>query len=439
MKSMLSRICIGTLCLTLLATTGLAAGRRTPVVEAVAKAGPAVVNIRTEQIVDRQQSPFFGFGGGLFEEFFGQFAPPPAYATQSLGSGVVVDPAGLVLTNAHVIARASRIFVALPGRNRELEATLVGADEELDLAVLRLPQQKQPYASMPLGSTSDLLVGETVIAIGNPLGLGTSITTGVISGALRALSLEQDFTAVFIQTDALINPGNSGGPLINIDGELIGINTAIARQAQGIGFAIPAEVARRVLPDLAEHGRLRNSFFGVVPGPTGKAFAESRGFGGVLVTELAPGSPAATAGLQLADVILSLDGVPVESPAELLNFLRSYPPGSRVAVRLLRGLKEQELSVRMTEYPPGYVTDYAWHFFGFRVVEQGGRLLVEQVAGDSAAAKVGLQPGDLLAEVAGRRVASLEQWSQALEENYGRLPLRFLVARRNQGYYIDLP
>lgn len=435
--SALSRICCLSCALLLLATTAFASNRRTPVVEEVAKAGPAVVNIRTEQIVKRQTNPFFG--GSLFDEFFGQFAPQPAYATQALGSGVVIDPSGLVLTNAHVIARASRIFVALPDRSKELEATLVGSDEQIDLAVVRLPKQAKPYPYLPLQAKSDLLVGETVIAIGNPLGLGSSITTGVISGALRALSLEQDYTALFIQTDALINPGNSGGPLINLDGELIGINTAIARKAQGIGFAIPAEVAHRVLPDLVKYGRLRNSFFGVVPGPTGKAFAESRGFGGVLVTELANDSPAVKAGLQLADVILALDEVPVETPDEFLNFLHSYPPGSQVQVRLLRGLKEQAVTLKLAAYPSGFARDYAWQTFGFKLIEQGGQLRVDKIAPDSPAAKIGLQRGDLLAEVAGTQVKNLKDWRLALEANYGRQPLKFLVVRQNQGYYIQLP
>ncbi|RME40750.1 MAG: serine protease Do, partial [Deltaproteobacteria bacterium] len=222
-----------------------ASPRRTPVVEVVEQAGPAVVNIRTEQIVQRRSSPFFGFGGSLFEEFFRDFAPPRLYTTESLGSGVIIEPDGLILTNAHVISRASKIFVALQGRPKEVEAQLVGVDESLDLALIRIAGKKKGnYPHLQLGRSDDLMVGEPVVAIGNPLGLGSSITTGVVSAPLRALSLDKDFTAVFIQTDALINPGNSGGPLVNMEGRVIGINTAIARQAQGIGFAIPANVIR---------------------------------------------------------------------------------------------------------------------------------------------------------------------------------------------------
>lgn len=239
-----------------------ASPRRTPVVEAVEKASSAVVNIRTEQIVERRRSPFFGFGGSLFEEFFRDFSAPRSYTTQAIGSGVVIDAKGLILTNAHVINRASKIFVALPDKHREVEAQLVGRDERLDLALIRVPlAEGESSAYLDLGTSDGLMLGETVIAIGNPLGLGSSITTGVVSGPLRALTLSKDFMAVFIQTDALINPGNSGGPLINLDGKVIGINTAIARQAQGIGFAVPVDVIKRVLPDLESHGRVRKVFW----------------------------------------------------------------------------------------------------------------------------------------------------------------------------------
>jgi serine protease Do len=415
--------------------------RRDAVVRAVELSAPAVVNIRTEQIVQRRQNPLFGFGGSLFDEFFGQFSRPPVYTTESLGSGVVVDPSGLMLTNAHVIAKASKIFVALPGQTRELEGKLVGSDELLDLAVVRLPKRStvHAYAYLEIGRSDDLLLGESVIAIGNPLGFGSSITTGVVSGPLRALTLGDDFAAVFIQTDALINPGNSGGPLININGELIGINTAIARQAQGIGFAIPAEVIRRVLPELESQGRIRRSFLGVIPGETSQTFIEAHGFGGVLVTELLDGSPAARAGLRLADVILKLDQVPVESSREFLNFLRSYPPGGKLRIHYLRGLQELSAEVALESFPPGAVLDYAVRTFGLNLEEEGGSLRVREVVPASSAEKVGMRPGDRIVEAGGKRLASLKDYLEVLEDRFGQLPLSFLVVRGNQGYYINLP
>jgi len=418
----------------------VAADRHSAIVQAVEMSSPAVVNIRTEQIIERRSNPRFGFGGSLFEEFFDQFSRPPVSTTESLGSGVVIDPSGLVLTNAHVIEKASKIFIALPGQAREIEAQLVGSDELLDLAVVRLPARtsNEPYAHLQLGHADDLMVGESVIAIGNPLGFGSSITTGVVSGPLRALSLGDDFTAIFIQTDALINPGNSGGPLININGELIGINTAIARQAQGIGFAIPVEVVRRILPELISRGRVRRGFLGIIPGATGAAFADARGFGGVLVTELLEDSPAARAGMQLADVILDLDQVPVESAREFLNFLRSYPPGGKLRIRYLRGMQEASVDVVLGSYAAGTVLEYALRTFGFSLEESDG-LRVREVVKGAPADRVGLQPGDRIVEVAGRRMTGLNDYLEVIEEQFGLLPLTFLVARKNQGYYIELP
>jgi len=440
MQGSLRLVVVVCLVLSGLPRPSLAFERRDAVVRAVEVCSPAVVNIRTEQIVTRRDNPVFGFGGSLFEEFFGQFSRPQDYTTQSLGSGVVIDPEGLVLTNAHVIAKASKIFIALPGNSGEVEGTLVGYDELLDLAVVRLPERSagQSYPHLQLGRADDLLIGESVIAIGNPLGFGSSITTGVVSGPLRALSLGDDFTAVFIQTDALINPGNSGGPLININGELIGINTAIARQAQGIGFAIPADVVRRILPELVTQGRIRRGFLGVVPGETGQAFADARGYGGVLVTDLLEGSPAARAGIHLADVILALDEVPVDSPREFLNFLRSYSPGGKVQLRILRGMKEEQVTAVLEAVPMAAMLEYARKTFGFSLAGSNG-LLVKEIVSGSPADQVGMHQGDHVVEVAGRRLKNLNDYVAVLKDRFGLFPLTFLIVRGDQGYYIDLP
>jgi len=206
-------------------TDVVAHDRRTAVVETVAEAGPAVVNIRTEQIVQRRSSPFFGFGDSFFDEFFNQFAPSRSYRTQALGSGAIIDPRGILVTNAHVVEKASKIYVALPGERKEREAVLVGIDPATDLAVIKV-EAESPLPYLEFAAADDLLLGETVIAIGNPLGLENSVTTGVISAPRRRLPDGDGGVSVFIQTDALINPGNSGGPLLDINGRLIGINTA---------------------------------------------------------------------------------------------------------------------------------------------------------------------------------------------------------------------
>jgi serine protease Do len=412
--------------------------RRSAVVEAVDKAGPAVVNIRTEQIVKRRSSPFFGFADPFFEEFFRDLAPPRIYRTQSLGSGVIIDPRGYILTNAHVIEKASKIYAALPHRKKELEAKLVGLDERIDLAVIKI-EGRQTFPFLPPARSDDLMVGETVVAIGNPLGLGHSITTGVVSAPRRRIPMGEGIFSVFIQTDALINPGNSGGPLININGELIGINTAIARQAQGIGFAIPIDTVKRVLSDLMEFGCVRRAFLGVISGPVGQAFTKARGEGGVLVDALETGSPAAVAGLKVGDVILALDDILVASPAEFLSLLRTYTPEDLVRVSLLRGTELREVAVRLDAIPKGYGLKYGERVFGLAVVDTKEGIIVSAITPGSAADKAGIRSGDLVAELAGERLKNAEDYARVIESQIGQEPLRFLIVRGSRGYYVDLP
>jgi serine protease Do len=435
MNRLISAVLLG---IFLLPGRGLAADRRTPVVVAIEKAGPAVVNIRTEQIVKRQGSPFFGFGDSMFDDFFRNFAPPQVYKTQSLGSGVIIDPRGYVLTNAHVIEQASKIFVAVPGRAKELAGELVGSDERLDLAVVRI-QGKERFPYLTPARSDDLLLGETVIAIGNPLGLGHSVTTGVVSATSRRLPMGGVVVGYFIQTDALINPGNSGGPLLNINGALIGINTAIARQAQGIGFSIPIDLAKRVAGDLIGHGRRRPVWLGVIPGVVNAPLARSRGVGGVLVTEVEPGSPASAAGVQPADVILALDGEAVESPAEMLQLISSYTPEDRFRLHLLRGERELDVTVALVPLPTGYGLRYGVRVFGFRVTDGKEGVTVAAVTPGSPADKIGLKPGDLVAEVGGQRLAATHDLGAYFKDHLGELPQKFLFVRGDRGYYIDLP
>ncbi|PLY03630.1 MAG: serine protease Do [Desulfuromonas sp.] len=412
--------------------------RRSPVVDVVAKAGPAVVNIRTEQIIKRRGSPLFGFGDSFFEEFFRGFGPTRVYKTQSLGSGVIVDSRGYILTNAHVIEQASKIYVALSGKQKEIEATLVGVHEKLDLAVIRIAEGDD-YPFLKPGRANDLILGETVIAIGNPLGLGNSVTTGVVSSTHRRVPMSDGIVGHFIQTDALINPGNSGGPLLNIEGDLIGINTAIASQAQGIGFSIPIDLAKRIVSDLIDFGKVRKPYLGLLPGNVNRALVRSRGIGGVLVTDVDIGSPAGQAGFSLADVILDLDGMPVESPAELMQVLDSYTPGHRVVFKVLRGQDEITLSALLTEMPENYGLRYSRQLFGLVVQASARGVVVDKVVEDSYAAKARIRAGDRIAEVEGIAISDINTYIDVIEQNLGKLPLSFLIVRDNRGYYIDLP
>ncbi|PLX92773.1 MAG: hypothetical protein C0621_08880, partial [Desulfuromonas sp.] len=269
--------------------------------------------------------------------------------------------------------------------------------------------------------------------------LGHSVTTGVVSAPRRRLALDAGEVGVFIQTDALINPGNSGGPLLDINGELIGINTAIARQAQGIGFSTPASVAQRIVRELMTHGRIRPAYVGLLPANVAQVMTRSRGSGGVLVTEVEKDSPAELAGIALADVILAMDGIAVESPHEYLQLMRSYPPGSRLKVQLLRGAEEFETTLKIARIPEGYLNDYCRRMFGFTVRSDGGSLLIDEIVPRSGAAEVGLFKGDRVLEVAGIKVATLKTFEAALAPLLGEIPVTFLVARGNHGYYIELP
>ena len=315
--------------------------RRSRVVEAVERASPAVVNISTSQTVVQRPMPF---PDPFFEEFFRDFFDPrPRRSTRSsLGSGVLVRSDGTILTNEHVILRGGRIHVTL-GDGREFDARLVGRDPDSDLAVLRI-DTGGPLPHVALGGSDDLMIGETVIAIGNPFGLTHTVTTGVVSAVKRSLRTGGRTYTDFIQTDASINPGNSGGPLLNILGQLIGINTAIYGPAQGIGFAIPVDRARRVLGDLTS-GRKP-----AVPDPNqlawtllGLQLRETRG--GLAVSKVRPGSAASRIGIQKGDVLLGLDGEAVDSLATLGSRLDAARQQDGAVLSIARGRRRYDIQV----------------------------------------------------------------------------------------------
>ncbi len=422
----------------LLCQPALAANRRTAVVDAVAKARVAVVNIRTEKIVQHGNNPFFGFGDSIFDQFFRELMPSQSYRTQALGSGVIIDAQGHILTNAHVVDKASKIYVALSENSRELEAKLIGKDTRIDLAVLKIVEPG-PYPFLAPGRSDDLMLGETVIAIGNPLGLGHSITTGIVSSLKRRIQLSEQLSSVFIQTDALINPGNSGGPLINVNGELIGINTAIARQAQGIGFSIPIDTAKRVLADLIEYGRVRRGFLGLIVGAVSPAFVQSYGNGGVLVDDVLPQSPAEQAGLQAADVILAIDGIALASPAQYHSLVQTYTPGDGFEISLLRGLKEHSVKVVLSPLPEGYELSYTRRVFGFGLEQSSRGMLIDRVDNGTPADRVGLKRGDLVVKIDDVAIKTLEDFNQAMEDRLGQKPLTFTVVRDQVAYLVELP
>ena len=300
--------------------------------EVAAKVTPAVVNIRAERVLAIPRL------GPLFEDFFGDLfqAPRGERSEQSLGSGVVISADGVVLTNAHVVDGAERIKVYLADR-RVLPAEIAGIDPKTDVAVLRV-KSDQPLPAAVLGDSDRIRVGQWALAIGNPFGLDGTLTVGVVSATGRADVGIEDYED-FIQTDASINPGNSGGPLLNIYGEVVGINTAIVAAGQGIGFAIPINLAQQVAAQLIATGEVTRGWLGVSMQPLDPALAESLGLdqvAGALITRVLPDTPAERAGLKRGDVLLSFAGRAVRGVRELQLLVASAPIGREVPVELLR-------------------------------------------------------------------------------------------------------
>jgi serine protease Do len=318
------------------------------------KATPAVVNISALQVYKNDRVPFFQ--DPFFQEFFGDQAPfrmPQEERKTSLGSGVIVSPDGLVVTNNHVIQNAKQISVTTADKKR-LRGTLVGTDPVTDVAVIRLPGGG-PFPSLPWGDSSKAAVGEYVLAVGNPYQLSQTVTMGIISATGRSNVGIVDYED-FIQTDAAINPGNSGGALVNVRGELIGINTAIYSQSggyQGIGFAVPANLAKDVAGQLVAKGKVVRGFVGItrVANVTDEnarelGLKEPRG---VLIVELLRRSPAERAGLGPGDVVVAVDGQPLEDAAELRNRLARVAVGAELDFSVIREGREIHVKVRVGE------------------------------------------------------------------------------------------
>jgi serine protease Do len=425
--------------------------RRSPIVKAVERATPAVVNVSTEQEVRRPSGMFPGFpGDSFFEEFFKDFLFPfpKAPSRRSLGSGVIVDPKGLILTNEHVIQGASSIKVTLSDQ-REFEAKVVGADPPSDLAVLKI-DAREPLPVIPMGRSSDLMIGETVIAIGNPFGLSHTVTTGVISALNRSIRTESRIYRDFIQTDAAINPGNSGGPLLNIDGELIGINTAIYQKAQGVGFAIPIDRARMIMKELIEHGEVHPAWIGVEVQSLDDTLARSLGLSGrkgVIVTQVSPKGPAERAGLRRGDLILNVGKERVTNRQEFMDAISSYTGGTPIELRIMRDGKEKELKVIAEALGPREAALRAEDLLGIKVEEaplargrekkvQGVR--VKSVEPNSTAHKVGIRQGDLIRQVDGTEIKSMEDYQGAMARALRRDSVTLLIQRGSYGYYLTV-
>lgn len=399
--------------------------RRTPVVKAVEKVAPAVVYITAYR--DHANNPY---GRGR------------SSSRGSQGSGVIIDGKNaMLLTNAHVINGASRIIVHLRD-GRKFEATMVGADPDFDLAVLKMLKAKD-MPEVAMGDSTDLLLGETVIAIGSPYGYTHSVTTGVVSNKSRAIRTKRGLVGRFIQTDAAINPGNSGGPLLNIHGELVGINTFIRADSEGIGFAIPINKARAVVKDLVNTGHVSPIWLGLFGQDLDQATARVMGLksvNGLLVTEAFPGTPASQAGIKRGDVLLAIDNHLVKNKAAYLLLLRGLTQNEVVTLKLVRKGKV----LRTKVHPESLSRDTAMALikvrWGFRLENNpgGSGAVVTWVGQGSPAERMGLQPGDIIHQVGHMRLRSVDGLLYAFMRTRMQRNITMRVQRGGGVYYAHM-
>jgi serine protease Do len=428
--------------------------------ELVKRVGPEVVNISTTKVIKRGPMPRpFGnegpwrefFGDDFFERFFGQM--PRERKQRSLGSGVIIDPQkGYILTNNHVIAGADEITVRLDD-GKEYNAEVVGRDPKTDLALIRTKVALDVEVGAPLGDSDKIEIGEWVMAIGNPFGLERTVTVGILSAKGRVIGAGPYDD--FLQTDAAINPGNSGGPLFNMKGEVIGINTAIVASGQGIGFAIPINMAKELLPQL-EKGKVTRGWLGVsiqeVTDDIAKSF-KLKDAKGALVAEVMEGTPAQQGGMERGDIITSFDGKEVETPNDLQRIVANTSPDKGVKVKVIRDGKIKTLTVKVgtmpeeiTETEKAITTDLGLTVqtltpdlaeqFNWSRDEKG--VLITGVDPSGSGAEAGLRRGDLIKEIDRQNVESTEDYSRIVGKAKKGESLLFLIKRGTRTFYITL-
>jgi serine protease Do len=396
-----------------------------PIVKSVL---PAVVNISSSRVVRQASSP------SPDDPFF---SIPRERREQSLGSGVIVSPEGYLLTNNHVVEAATDVRVVLSDK-REFKARIIGTDPQTDIAVLKVDAAN--LQAIPMGDSTKVQVGDVELAIGNPFGLGQTVTMGIVSATGRGNLGIEDYED-FIQTDAAINPGNSGGALINTHGELIGINTAIlsngAEGNQGIGFAVPINMTRRSMEQILKNGKVIRGWLGISIQEVTPFIAKALGLDGprgALVGDVAPDSPAATAGMSRGDIIIELNGEPVSDGRSLRLKIADTAPGTTLRLRLFRDRSEREVSVTLGEHPSeaqragasdsgnGPLAGIAVDELTPEVARQLGLaagtrgVVIVEVQSDSPAADAGLRRGDVIQELNRKPIGDVNEFQQAMSQ-----------------------
>ncbi|WP_225897328.1 DegQ family serine endoprotease [Desulfuromonas sp. AOP6] len=410
-------------------------------IEVSQKVTPSVVNISTARTRSTEVLPPF------FEDFFGEFFrshPPVQRKEQSLGSGVIISADGFILTNEHVIRGAEEIKVKLSDQ-RVYDGTVIGGDPRTDVAVVKIDANEDLPAAV-LGNSDDLKVGQWALAIGNPFGLDRTLTVGVISATGRTNVGIEDYED-FIQTDASINPGNSGGPLLNIYGEVVGVNTAIVASGQGIGFAIPINLARLIADQLIEKGEVTRGWLGVSLQPLTTELAQSFGLnkiGGALVNQVFDDSPAATAGVRRGDILLTFAGKEIRGVRELQLLVASTPAGKTEILEVLRDGKIIELEVRLAAQNEGSAPKIAAgqsRGLGMTVTSNAAAPGVKVVKVDegSAAAQAGIREGDVVLAVNHEEVKDAAAFERTAKKVTGSKNVVLLVQRGQTTLYLAFP
>lgn len=421
---------------------------------------PCVVNISTTKTVRAGRggfrSPFEGspferyFHDDFFERFFGDI-PPREYKQRSLGSGFIISQDGYIFTNNHVVEQADKILVKLSD-SREYQAKVIGRDAKTDLALIKIkPSESLPVAD--LGDSERLRVGEWVVAIGNPFGLEQTVTAGIVSAKGRVIGAGPYDN--FIQTDASINPGNSGGPLFSMDGKVVGINTAIVAQGQGIGFAIPIDMAKDVLADLKAKGKVTRGWLGISVQDISEDLAKNlkqKDRSGALVTEIFKGDPADKAGLRTGDIIIEVNGQKIKDTRELLHTIAKLHVGDKARVKAIRDGREEVFVIAVAERKEREVAaagegreDYGMtvqeitpEIAQYLGLSQKSGVMVSDVREGSPADEMGIQPQDIVLQVNKVKTPSMKEYEREMAKPAAKQSVLLLVKRGKATFFVAL-
>jgi len=420
-----------------------------PIVERVL---PAVVNIRTTQIVREnplmdffdRDDPFYQF----FKRYFGEI--PHEYQQKSLGSGFIISSDGYILTNNHVISRATRIRVKLLYTGEVYDAKVVGSDPKTDVALLKIKASRK-LPTVALGDSDNIKVGDWVLAVGNPFGLNGTVTWGIISAKGRVIG--QGPYDHFLQTDAAINPGNSGGPLVDMNGKVVGINTAIVASGQGIGFAVPINIAKKLIPQLKK-GNIVRGWLGVLVqnvAPDMVKFFKLPDTSGAIVSQVVKGSPADRAGIEEGDVIIEYNGKKVNSATDLPYLVAFTTPGETVNIKIVRDGREIIKHVTIGKKPKkialerekesrlgitvANITPYVKEEYNLKI-DNG--VVITDVREGSIAYLSGLKKGDVIIEVNRKKVKDVADFNEKIKKALKKKIILFLINRRGNQIYLSI-